>query len=165
MKRMILGLLLLLPAVLMAQDEEKKGYPVGKVERKILFSSRNKETFLPEYNNYIPDEASVKIIKEYRNRVKMKIVMGFWCDDSKVQVPRMLKILDEAKWDAESDDHLKIFGVDENKQAGFEGFKALSIVNVPTFIVYYDDMEIGRIVESPKVSLEKDLVEILKKIR
>jgi hypothetical protein len=95
----------------------------------------------------------------------MKIVMGFWCDDSKVQVPRMLKILDEAKWDAESDDHLKIFGVDENKQAGFEGFKALSIVNVPTFIVYYDDMEIGRIVESPKVSLEKDLVEILKKIR
>jgi len=164
MKKIILGVLLLLPISVMAQEEEKN-YPVGKVERKILFSSRNKETFLPEYENYTPDEASVKIIKEYRNKIKIKIVMGFWCDDSKVHVPRMLKILDMAKWDAESDEHLKIFGVDENKQAGFEGFKALAITNVPTFIVYYNDMEIGRIVENPKVSLEKDLVEILKAIK
>lgn len=166
MKKLALALLLALPMVASAQTtEETKDYPVGKVERKILFSSRNKETFLPEYENYQPDQDAVKFIKSKRNKVKIKIVMGFWCDDSKKYVPQMLKVLDEASWDVESDDHLKIFGVDENKWAGFEGFKALSITNVPTFIVYYDDREIGRIVETPKVSVEKDLAEILKQIK
>lgn len=166
MKKLALIVLLLLPLVAAAQTtEEKKDYPVGKVERKILFSSRNKEIFQPEYDRYQPDQDAVKFIKSKRNKVKIKIVMGFWCDDSKKYVPQMLKVLDEADWDVESDDHLKIFGVDEDKQAGFEGFKALAITNVPTFIVYYDDMEIGRIVEVPKVSVEKDLAEILKSIK
>jgi hypothetical protein len=79
-------------------------------------------------------------------------------------VPHLLKTLEEAKWDTEDNDQLKIFGVDINKEAGFEGFKALNITKVPTIIVYYNDREIGRIEESPKITIEEDLVKIMKSI-
>jgi hypothetical protein len=39
--------------------------------------------------------------------------------------------------------------------------KEYGITNVPTFIVSYRGMEMGRIIESPKTTLEGDLVELL----
>jgi len=38
------------------------------------------------------------------------------------------------------------------------------ITNVPTFIVRYRGIELGRIVESPKASLEEDLAGLLRPI-
>lgn len=163
MKQFFLIVSLFLSIVCFSQNEES--YPVGKVTYKTLFSSRNKDTYLPPFENYSPDSDALKIIKSYKGKVQIKIVMGFWCDDSKLYVPQMLKTLSDAKWDVENDEYVKIFGVDENKQAGFEGFKALMITNVPTFIVLYDDREIGRIVEAPKSSVEKDLAAILNLIK
>jgi len=32
---------------------------------------------------------------------------------------------------------------------------------VPTFIVFYKNKEVGRIVENPKISLERDLLQLL----
>ncbi len=146
-----------------AQTDGIKKYPEGNVNYSVLFNSKNKGDFEPEFLRYQPDAESIKFIKSQRKNVRMKIVMGFWCDDSKIYVPRMLKILKDANWDVEEDQVVKIYGVDENKNAGFDGFQSMNIQFVPTFIVYYDNNEVGRIVESPKVTLEKDLVEILKK--
>ena len=37
----------------------------------------------------------------------------------------------------------------------------LGIQRVPTFIIYKNNIESGRIIETPKTSLEQDLVNIL----
>lgn len=163
MKKMAVIACLLFPLVVFSQTETS--YPVGRVMYKSMFSSKNREIFQQPFDDYQPDADAVKIIKSYKNKAQIKIVMGFWCDDSKVYVPQMLKVLNEAKWDVENGDQLKIFGVDEDKQASFEGFNALMITNVPTFIVYVDGREIGRITEVPKVSVEKDLAGILSQVK
>ncbi len=147
-----------------AQNSETKKYPEGNVNYSVLFNSKNKGTFEPEFLSYKPDADVIKFIKKNSKDVRIKIVMGFWCEDSQIQVPRMLRVLKDAGWDVEDEKQVKIYGVDENKWAGFEGFQAMNIVNVPTFIVYYNNKEVGRIVEKPKTTLEKDLVEILQKI-
>jgi hypothetical protein len=40
-----------------------------------------------------------------------------------------------------------------------------NIVYVPTFIFYKDGVEVGRIVEAPKHSLEIDIINILNNIK
>lgn len=163
MKKFLLAFLLITPSLMMAQIDEEE-YAVGKINRSVFFNYKNKEVYEPEYEKYKPNADAVKFIKEQKGKFQIKMVMGFWCDDSKLYVPRLLKALDVAKWDTDDNDQLKIFGVDKNKQAGFEGFKSLNITKVPTTIVYYNGREIGRIEETPKISMEEDLVKIMKSI-
>lgn len=160
----VISVFLYVNTLIQAQNNEAKKYPEGNVNYNVLFNSKNKGTFEPEFLSYKADADAIKYIKKNSKDVRIKIVMGFWCEDSQIQVPRMLRILKDAGWDVEDEKQVKIYGVDENKWAGFEGFQAMNIVNVPTFIVYYNNKEVGRIVEKPKSSLEKDLVEILQKI-
>ena len=95
---------------------------------------------------------------------KIDIFMGSWCGDSKWEVPRMIKLLQAAGFDTTN---LAIVCV--SNEAGMykkspEGEEAgKNIQRVPTLIVYEKNKEIGRIIESPVVSLEKDLLRILKK--
>ena len=51
-----------------------------------------------------------------------------------------------------------------NELLGFdleEFEKGLNITNVPTFIFYKNGKEVNRIVESPRVSLEQDMIDII----
>jgi hypothetical protein len=158
MKQVLIALVISASAGLFGQ-QVNEDYPVGRVYRHILFNKKWHATFEPEFNSFVPNRAAADVVKKHRKQLTFKIVMGFWCEDSHVWVPRFLKILEEY---GISEDQFKIFGVDEDKKAGFEGFMALNIVNVPTFIVYYDKKEMGRIVEQPDGDLENHLLRILK---
>jgi hypothetical protein len=52
--------------------------------------------------------------------------------------------------------------LDEQKQSPDGLEKKYKVSNVPTFIVLKDGEEKGRVVESVKVSLEKDLYELMR---
>lgn len=144
-------------------DNPEVIYPVGRVKRSVFEIPRHAEFFNPTYDAYQPDAGVINLLKKYRKKLTFRIVMGFWCDDSRLHVPHFLKILETA---GIPEDQIRIYGVDENKQASFEGFNALRIVNVPTFIVYLEKTEIGRIVETPTgASLDADLSAILLKLK
>lgn len=124
----------------------------------MFFSKQHAPVFEPGFNAYNPDKESIAFLKKHKKQLSFKCVLGFWCDDSKAHVPAFLKIMDQMGMDEEG---YRMYGVDENKQAAFEGFNALRIEYVPTVIVYYNKQEIGRWVESPQESLEKDLLKII----
>jgi thiol-disulfide isomerase/thioredoxin len=84
--------------------------------------------------------------------------MGTWCSDSRREVPRMLKVLDIIGFPKEN---LSIINVDRNKKGIADEADDLNIELVPTFILYEDEKEIGRIIETPEETLEKDLVRIV----
>ncbi len=145
-----------------AQYDENR-IPVGKVARDILFNKKFGATFSPAYDQYQPNAEAVSRLKKFRKHLTFKIVMGFWCEDSRLYVPQFLKIVEAAGF---TEEQFKIYAVDEQKQASFEGFNALRIVNVPTFIFYIDKKEVGRIIESPKgATLEEDILRILAPIQ
>ena len=116
--------------------------------------------FKDEYKYYIPDSITITLLRSKIKKIKFEIVMGTWCGDSKEQVSRFIKILDVLKYKTKK---INILCLDHFFNAdNFEKGKN-NIQKVPTFIIYRKNKEIGRIVEAPMNSLEKDLLDILNK--
>ena len=86
--------------------------------------------------------------------------MGTWCSDSRREVPRFYKILDEIEYPSEN---VSLINVNRDIEGLGDEVTGLEIHFVPTFIFYRNDEEIGRIVEIPYESLEKDMLELVKK--
>jgi thiol-disulfide isomerase/thioredoxin len=165
MKKILL-FTLLFSGFLLAQDQnnvilDKNNKPIliGEVE----ISDFQKEPFLiwfdEEYDNYQTDSLKMVILKENLNLYKITIVLGTWCSDSRREFPRFIKILQESNYDFEN---LSIIAVNRRNNEKFIGAEDLSINFVPTFILSVEEVEIGRIEESPKRdNLESDILEIL----
>jgi tetratricopeptide (TPR) repeat protein len=117
----------------------------------------------PNYESYIP---TTEIISQLKNlqpeKFTMKIVFGSWCGDSKRELPRMMKVLNAMGF---PEKNIQLVGVYDSmavyKQAPQREERGLNIYRVPTFIVYKKNEEIGRIVEYPVESLERDLLKII----
>ena len=117
--------------------------------------------FMEEYRGYAVDEQWLSEIKTYVYEYQITIVMGTWCGDSQEQVPRFIKILDKLDYDTKK---LHIIAVDHHKKAAGTGVEKLDIQRVPTFIFYDENKrEVGRIVETPHETLEKDMYDIIHK--
>jgi len=116
--------------------------------------------FRKEYNTYAPDKEIINQFTSLLDGVTVTIVMGTWCSDSREQVPRFIRTIDIP---GHSFSEPVIICVDRDKKAGDVSLEGLNILKVPTFIVYYNCRELGRIIESPQTTMEKDFLDILKK--
>ena len=89
------------------------------------------------------------------------IFMGTWCGDSKREVPRFIKLLDSIDFD---NSKVKLVCVDRTfqnyKQSPGREESGQGIHRVPTLLFHKSGEELSRIVESPVVSLESDLMTI-----
>ena len=110
------------------------------------------------YDTYNVDTVTAQNLADKLKDVNITIVMGTWCSDSRREVPRFFKILDKIKYPSSE---VTIITVGRDRKGRGEETKGMDIELVPTFIFYKNDKELGRIVESPKVSLEKDMEKIL----
>lgn len=114
--------------------------------------------FDSNYKNYTLDEKTLSEFPADFPDITIKIIMGSWCSDSREQVPAFYRILDYIKFPQEK---LSLICVDRNKHGEKDEVEGLNIELVPTIIVSRGENEIGRIIETPKESLEKDLLKIL----
>ena len=110
------------------------------------------------YNNYNPDKSVVKEIKKYLNNVSIKAFMGTWCSDSKLEVPNFYKLFDALHFDYKD---LTMIAVSRDKTTPDNLQEGLNISRVPTFVFYKNGKEIGRFVEYPRETLEKDILKIV----
>jgi thiol-disulfide isomerase/thioredoxin len=106
----------------------------------------------------VKTEAINKLLEINKDDLSIKIVMGTWCPDSRREVPRFMRIMEAWHFPAEN---LIFIGVDDAKQSPVGEYNGLNIQRVPTFILYKNNIEAGRIIENPKTSLEQDMVDIL----
>ena len=116
--------------------------------------------FESEYDLYNIDSTSLENISGKMKDIKITIVMGTWCSDSRREVPRLFKILDYIKYPSDS---VKIIMVGRDIKGKGNETDSLNVERVPSIIFYRDNIEIGRIVESPKETLEKDMINIINK--
>ncbi|MCD4773924.1 MAG: thioredoxin family protein [Bacteroidales bacterium] len=112
-----------------------------------------------EYDNYQPDTNTINKVAKKIDGLKITIVLGTWCKDSKKQVPRFLKILDKLKFNEKD---ITIIGVNSKMHAFVMSIDQYKIEKVPTFIFYRKGKEVGRITETPKKTLEKDMLKQMK---
>jgi thiol-disulfide isomerase/thioredoxin len=131
-------------------------------------SAFKKEPFVQWFNTnfdaYTLDSVAILQLKPLIKKMKVDLFMGTWCGDSKREVPRMIKVLLAAGFDTSN---LSIIAVGNNaemyKKSPQGEEVGLNIRRVPTLIFYEKKKEIGRFIEYPVVSLEKDLLRILLK--
>jgi thiol-disulfide isomerase/thioredoxin len=83
---------------------------------------------------------------------------GTWCSDTQRELPRFIKICDTMGVQSE---RMQLFMLDEQKKSAYIHVKVWQITAVPTFIVLRNGREIGRIVETPTPTLEKQLLQIV----
>lgn len=114
--------------------------------------------FGEEYNNYQPDQEVIGLLEGKMDDVKVVIIFGSWCSDSKPMVPAFYKILDELNYPYNT---ITLIAVNRDKQGLDDELNGLNVELVPTIIFYREGSEIGRIVEVPNETIEKDMLDIL----
>lgn len=111
------------------------------------------------YHGYAVDAG---LLKKAWTDEQVDVFMGTWCGDSRREVPHFLKIMDSLGIPPQK---VRIIctksGNPGHKTSPGREEQGLYIFRVPTFIVRKGGREIGRIVEFPVQSLEKDLLAII----
>ncbi|MCT4700057.1 thioredoxin domain-containing protein [Tenacibaculum haliotis] len=134
---------------------------LGKTDKN-AFNIDDFSWFQENYNQYLTNDKVVRQLKKSLQNYTIKAFYGSWCGDSKREIPKFYKVIDEVGFNTNK---LSMIAVDKKPEAykaspnGEE--KGLNIHRVPTFIFYKNDKEIGRIVESPKQDFERDILTII----
>lgn len=135
---------------------------LGQVNKKGLTQAPFKDWFNKNQNAYLENSKVISALKANLKDYKIKAFFGSWCGDSKRELPRLYKILEDANYPM---NQLEVIGVDRTakayKKAPNGEEKGLNIHKVPTFIFYKDGKEVSRIVESPVETLERDIHKIV----
>ena len=140
--------------------DEKNGEQLilGYCPVSLMNDSTFNNTWTSEYESYKPDYEILDSLEGKLEDINIKIVFRSTCSDSREQLPRFFKILKELNYNLNS---ITLIGINREKQGLSNEAEGLDIQFVPTIIFYKDGIEIGRIVETPYESLEKDLLKIL----
>src|SRR5690606_10059764 len=135
---------------------------------KMLLGGVNREAFAKEpffgwlsegYESYQPNAEMVKEMKGKLKRYRIEVFIGTWSEDSKREYPRLMKILDEAKF---PESRLLTYAVNESKKSFYSEEIGKDVRLLPAIIFYKGGDEIGRIVEKPvSGSLEEDILMIV----
>ncbi|HEY4875103.1 MAG TPA: hypothetical protein VIH86_05995, partial [Puia sp.] len=145
------------------ESTDANGNPmlIGRCTEERLQQTPFNSWFVKNYNDYSVDTITAKKIKPGLQQKQVKIFMGTWCGDSRREVPRMFKILNYCGVKSSQIELIMLNDFDSvYKQSPNHEERGMNIHRVPDFIVFDNKKEIGRIVESPIVSLEKDLDKI-----
>jgi hypothetical protein len=111
------------------------------------------------YDAYTPDAALIESLKSKASELKADVYFGYWCDDSKNNVPLFLKIIDVI---SVPEFKVNFYEVDKKATADQKYYvEDLLVEKVPTFIFYVNDFEMGRIVENPRNTILQDMMLIV----
>lgn len=133
---------------------------IGVTPISILQDSTSYSWYTDLYKRFKVDSVSLKGIHKSPKQLKFKLFMGSWCSDSRVFVPKFMKI---ARYLHIDDDQIELIFVNEEKNEPSELIEKNKIRFVPTLIIIDETGEMNRIVELPNESIERDLSSIILK--
>lgn len=135
----------------------QKQYLVGYYDKDEFLQACEWKTKVND--KYKPKAQYMDSIAGIRDSAKVKLFLGTFCPDSKRLVPKFFAILPDLPV---SD--LQIISVDTTKKDERGMAQTVGLKKIPTFIIYNDEQEVGRIVERSRGRLEKRLFYIFKKL-
>jgi thiol-disulfide isomerase/thioredoxin len=110
--------------------------------------------FNNEYSNYQVDKVILNNdLSKYFDKVI--VFLATWCGDTRRELPRFVKISETLSF---KNVEVIYYALDGEKNTDDIDVSEFDINYVPTFIFYKEDVEIGRIVEQPKNSIENDIL-------
>jgi hypothetical protein len=163
MKHLFIALLVLLMSMsnfTQAQDKsainqqinDAGGNPVlvGKCTIDALLAEPYLSWYRKNYDSYIVDSATCVYLSPLLKDKKITIFLGTWCGNFPKESLTLIMVSNQP---------------DAYKQSPQHEEMGKNILRVPTLIIEEKNKEMGRIVEYPVVSLERDMLSIVRKER
>ena len=110
-------------------------------------------------DQYKPKKASIEYLKNYKKKVEIVVMFATWCPTCKQMVPRLLRVLQDAK---NNNFTMRLCGI---AMGGTEPHDLLEKYghDYPAFIFFEQGKEKGRIIGMTPNPIEETIVSILKK--
>jgi thiol-disulfide isomerase/thioredoxin len=145
-----------------ATDKRGNLILLGKSTRERLAQPPFNDWYNKNYAGYAIDSNTANQLIPLLKNKQFLLFMGTWCGDSRREVPRMYKLLEYCQVKLSRIQLVNLNNSDTAyKQSPGHEERGLNILRVPTLLVYEDGHEVGRVVESPVISLEKDMLAIV----
>jgi len=110
--------------------------------------------------DYTPDSKTIAYLHTMLPQYTMVVFLGTWCGDSHNLIPKFWKVMSLAAY---PEKNVTLYCVDMEKKTTGGQQKQYNIQYVPTFILYKNGKEAGRLVESTHTSVEAELAAIIEK--
>lgn len=136
----------------------KKKVVKGKLTMQALMNDSELPWFYTGVNNYQANDNMLNYIKDNRGKFNVVAVAGTWDEQSQRLLPALYKIMILA---GSPDEQVLTFGADEKMQT--DAPQDYKVKKLPTFILFRDGKEIGRVSGEVGESLESDMAKILLK--
>lgn len=131
---------------------------IGKINKKGFDQEPFSVWYKSEDSLYTPKTDVIDSIKPLLKNKTIKVFMGTWCEDSQRETPRIYKIMEALDYNTSN---FEIIALSRDKDTPNHLEKGFNIEYVPTIIIYENETEKGRIVESSIETLEDDMLSIL----
>lgn len=138
--------------------KDASGYLNGIANKESFQDDPFKRWFNSRQAEYTSDKETIAKLTDALKGHTIKGFMGTWCGDSRRETPRFYKILKQAGFDEK---YFELITVNRSKKTPDNLQEGFNIIRVPTFIFYKEGKEVGRYVEYPRETLEKDILKIV----
>lgn len=133
-------------------------------EEETRYAGEFLNVILVNYEGYVPDSTVIDNLKRVEYPFMIRVFGGNWCSDTHAGVPALYKVLDQMGFSANRVEYTRVgknkIPVDLRPATMEEGVGPVPLV----IVMNNQGKEIGRIVETPKKSWEKDLLGILESV-
>lgn len=110
---------------------------------------------------YKPNMEAIAQLNTVQDSVLVDVFLGTWCHDSKREIPAFFKVMEEID---NPNINARYTALEYRRRGPMDVINKNNIKRTPTFIVYKNGKEIGRIIEEVQKSVEEDLLNIVKGI-
>ena len=138
------------------KSDDHNFLPLGEMTWMQIISGS--KVYSMRYVDYVPNSDAIQAIHNYPKPLEIKVFWGDWCKDSKKHVPGFIKSMEFAE---NKNIQVVYINLDRQKKEPAEAIAGWDIQQIPTFIVISNGKEVGRVVETPKTTIEQDIAEIL----
>lgn len=163
MKQLLVFIAICYGLNLYAQQKPADRILYGKITTDTLLKAPYGNWYKKNYDDYkINDSVKTALKKLSFKGIKIEAFFGSWCGDSKRELPRFLKVLDEINFNKNDLSIIATGGSDYLYKQSPQGEETgKGIFRVPVFIIYRNGAEINRINEFPVLSMERDLLSVV----
>nr|WP_241737648.1 thioredoxin family protein [Neptunicella marina] len=118
---------------------------------------RQDAVFRQHYDSFSPGSDQLQLMRQLTGK-RLVVLFGRWCHDSQREVPKLLKLLTQSNVALE---RLTLIAVDRQKTTPDQLEQPFDLKYTPTIILFDQQAELGRIIETPQQGIAEDLAAML----
>lgn len=115
----------------------------------------NNVLFSQPYSDYQVSKNEIDMLESLPDTLSISVFFGEWCGDSQREVPVIIK-----SFESKPEISLTLIALDMNKKEPKGRAAGGKVKFTPTIIIYNKGVEIGRIVERPKINWISHITDI-----